>query len=136
VRLPLLILKDSSPCKAEGSRKFPAVLLVIQPQSDEMTTRTLAVLEGFAAMHDAHVVQEANISLHHDRANLVGAGDGVHGVESLGLAFGEAGDPGTAGIAGSRAREQAAGEVHEEPLVLVVEEGTLVVGGASTITVR
>ncbi len=53
---------------------------------------TLAILESFSSMENAHVVDEPDVSLHHPGSNLVLLDNKVYGVESFCLGFREAWD--------------------------------------------
>lgn len=86
--LPLFILKNPRPRKSQRRRQLPAPLLVMQPQPNEMSLRHPVVLERLSPVKDPHVIQEPDVALLHDGADLVAARDGVQRVDGLGLAEG------------------------------------------------
>ncbi len=94
-----------------------------------MARGTLAVGESLATVKNPHVIDEAEVSAHHARLELVLARDEVHGIEGLCLGFGKARDVGAAGVERGVADEEAAGEGHDDFGVVVEEDGAGVVGG-------
>ena len=91
--------------------------------------------EILAAVHDAHVVDEAHVATLHGGTDFVLACDEMAGIERFGLGFGQAGDAGRAAFAWV-AGQETAGEVEDYFVVgSVVEEGAGVERRSAAVTV-
>lgn len=110
------------------------MLFVMKPEADEVPPGRSIVMEGLAAVEEAHVVQEADVAFLHDGADLVRARDSVYGIEGLGLAEANSRDSRSAGVSRRHAGQEAAREVEDDFGALAVEDCAIVVGRIAAVS--